>query len=112
MCCHVKQKGGESAVAIASAKLVNLLQFAPLTFSFFIHHILGQTKFKQSALEHMEVSFKTGRTSTRQEEILMKIVPAEMFVDAPDIVGFDNLVLEVKTGDDCWKKVNGFPGRR
>ena len=52
----------------------------------------------------MEVSFKTGRNSTRQVKILVKIVSAEVFVDAPDIIGFDNLVLEVKSGDDCWKK--------
>jgi len=67
--------------------------------------------FKENASDYIDVGFNKGRTGTRLAEIAVKFRPRKMFEDEED-VNIENIILEVKSGDDCWTKVDETPAKR
>jgi len=68
-------------------------------------------KFKENAADYIDVGFNKGRTGTRLAEIAVKFRPGKMF-EEEEKYEIENIVLEVKSGEDCWTKVDERPAKR
>jgi hypothetical protein len=82
-----------------------------LIFLFTLHYVESANKFKKNASDFIDVGFNKGRTGTRLAEIAVKIRPGEMF-EGGESVSVEDLVLEVKSGEDCWSRVEDRPVKR
>jgi len=82
-----------------------------IIFLFTLHYVESGNKFKKNASDFIDVGFNKGRTGTRLAEIAVKIRPGEMF-EGGESVSVDDLVLEVKSGEDCWSRVEDRPVKR
>jgi len=86
--------------------------FQSLIFLFCVENIVeAAPKFKANASQFMDVGFNKGRTGTRLAEIAVKFRPEQMLEDGEN-VHIEDLVLEVKSGDDCWMEVEERPVKR
>ena len=76
-----------------------------------LFHTESANTFKENASDYIDVGFNKGRTGTRLAEIAVKFRPGKMFEDGEN-VEIENIVLEVKSGESCWTKVEERPVKR
>ena len=68
-------------------------------------------EFKKNAENFMTVGFKKGPTGTRVTEVSVTVMHNDIFEGGED-VAIEDLLLELKSGDGCWTKVEERPVRR
>ena len=66
---------------------------------------------KEDTFKFTEVGFNKGRANTRLAEISVKIRMNDIFEDFEE-TDLASVILEIKSGDECWSKVEEKPLRR